>query len=84
MRPGPVSHSTRAATCRSSKRQLRPQHPGLTWSGGAATAYNVRNAAHARVLEQLAGLDKRLGSQSPSRRMWCRTDGRISTRSGTG
>lgn len=36
--------------------------PGPHWSGGAATAYDGKNTSHARVIGQLAGLDKRLGS----------------------
>jgi hypothetical protein len=36
--------------------------PGPHWSGGAATAYDGKNTAHAQVIGHLAGLDKRLGS----------------------
>ncbi|WP_268876319.1 EspA/EspE family type VII secretion system effector, partial [Mycolicibacterium doricum] len=36
--------------------------PGVHWSGGAASAYDGKNSAHAQVIGQLAGLDKRLGS----------------------
>ncbi|TDY09779.1 hypothetical protein BCL50_1876 [Mycolicibacterium litorale] len=35
--------------------------PGPYWSGEAATAYGGKNAEHAHVIAQLAGLDKRLG-----------------------
>jgi hypothetical protein len=34
--------------------------PGSKWTGGAANAYGTANTEHARVFEQLAGLDQRL------------------------
>ncbi|OBF40762.1 hypothetical protein A5724_06775 [Mycobacterium sp. ACS1612] len=36
--------------------------PGSKWTGGAANAYGTANTEHARVFEQLAGLDQRLAS----------------------
>src|SRR5690242_19060187 len=36
--------------------------PGPKWTGGAANAYGAANTEHARVFEQLAGLDQRLAS----------------------
>jgi hypothetical protein len=40
---------------------VRSASPAAQWSGGAADAYDARNGDHARIIGQLARLDRRLG-----------------------
>ncbi|MFG1931746.1 EspA/EspE family type VII secretion system effector [Mycobacterium sp. NPDC048908] len=51
-----------SAALRAMKSTVESAAPGSKWTGGAANAYGAANTEHARVFEQLAGLDQRLAS----------------------
>ncbi len=44
------------------KSDLDEAAPGTHWAGGAATAYGGANTEHQRVIGELSGLDRRLGT----------------------